>query len=101
MNTSQKCLKMRQAKAARRLASVSTPEVSEAGRAVFSGILFGYHTVRILARSDTPHAVYVEVDGRVTCSKTPRGARALLMRRLSKPLNHEPANHPQPLNREP
>lgn len=87
MDRREKCRKMREAKAAKRMASATDTEIRECGRALFDGPLFGGpHTVRILSRADTPRAVYVEVDGRLTCSKTPRGARALLMRRVSAPL---------------
>jgi hypothetical protein len=81
--TARTCRLMREAKARKRLTSACAPELTECGRAVFSGPLFGGgHVVRLLARQDTS-AVLVEVDGRLTCAKTARGARALLARRLS------------------
>jgi len=81
----EKCARMRAAKEAKRMAAGSAPDVRELGRVEFDGVLFGgKHTVRLLALSDRP-TVDIEVDGRVTCCKTPRGARALLMRRLAHP----------------
>lgn len=85
MTKSERCSKMRDAKARRRIEGGLCPEVRELGRAVFSGVLFGgEHTVRLLAISGRT-ALDVEVDGRLTCCKTQRGARALLMRRLCHP----------------
>lgn len=81
----EKCARMRAAKEAKRMAAGSAPEVKELGRVDFDGVIFGgKHVVRLLALSDRP-LIDVEVDGRVTCCKTPRGARALLMRRIAHP----------------
>jgi ribosomal protein S8E len=85
MTKAERCARMREAKARRRMALGSAPDVRELGRAVFSGVLFGgEHTVRLLGIAGRT-ALDVEVDGRVTCCKTQRGARALLMRRLAHP----------------
>lgn len=82
--SARRCRLMREAKARRRRESASALSITEVGRAVFSGALFGGgHVVRLLARSDSD-AVYVEVDGVETCAKTARGARALLMRRIAR-----------------
>jgi hypothetical protein len=74
---------MRAAKERKRILRAESAVFAEIGRAVFSGPLFGEHTVRIMSRSDAPFVCEIEVDGRVTCAKTQRGARALLMRRIA------------------
>ena len=79
-----RCRSMRDAKERKRMARSKAPVFAEIGRAVFSGPLFGAHTVRIVSRSDAPFACEIEVDGRVTAVKTQRGARALLMRRIAR-----------------
>jgi hypothetical protein len=85
MKVLEKCMKMRAAKERRRQARAETPDFAEIGRAVFDGPLFGgLHTVRVIGRSDAT-VCDIEVDGRVTCCKTQRGARALLMRRICHP----------------
>ena len=76
---------MREAKERKRLSCSDGNVVSEIGKVVFSGPLFGSHVVRLMARSDVD-AVYLEVDGRVTCAKTQRGVRAVLMRRVARGL---------------
>ncbi len=78
-----RCRRMREAKERKRMSAEGPAETTEAGRVTFSG-LFGEHTVRLLARSDDPLHVDIEVDGRTTCSRTVRGAKALLMRRIAK-----------------
>lgn len=81
--TLEKCRKMREAKERIRLARAVQAEPCVIGIVTFAGAAFGgTHVVRFVGRSDRP-TVAVEVDGRVTCVKTPRGARALLMRRIS------------------
>lgn len=77
-----KCRKMREAKERTRLALAVSVNACVIGVVTFEGAAFGgTHVVRFVGRSDRP-VVDVEVDGRVTCVKTPRGARALLMRRI-------------------
>ena len=77
-----KCRKMREAKERKRLALAVSAVPCVVGAVTFEGPAFGgTHVVRFVGRSDRP-VVDVEVDGRVTCVKTPRGARALLMRRI-------------------
>lgn len=79
----EKCRLMRAAKERKRMAASHAPEARVTGTATFDGPDFGgRHIVRIIALSDRPLRD-VEVDGRVTCAKTPRGVRALLMRRIS------------------
>ena len=80
----EKCSKMRQAKERIRLARVMAAESHVIGVVTFEGAAFGgTHVVRLVGRSDRP-AVDVEVDGRFTCAKTFRGARSLVLRRLSR-----------------
>lgn len=81
--TLEKCRKMREAKERKRLAHSECAVFAEIGRAVFSGPAFGDHTVRIISRTDAPFVCEFEVDGKATCVKTQRGARALLMRRIA------------------
>lgn len=82
--TLDKCRKMRAAKERIRLARVVDVESHVVGVVTFEGAMFGgCHVVRFVGRSDRP-VVDVEVDGRVTCVKTPRGARALVLRRFGK-----------------
>jgi hypothetical protein len=57
----------------------------ECGRVVFSGALFhGTHVVRLTCREDNINLIFLEVDGEITCAKTQRGIKAVLMRRVSK-----------------
>jgi len=84
--TLEKCRKMREAKEQKRLAHSASAVFAEIGRVVFSGPAFGNHTVRIVSRTDAPFACEIEVDGKTTCVKTQRGAKALLMRRIAKEL---------------
>lgn len=80
----EKCRKMREAKERLRLANGVATESHVIGVVTFDGAAFGgCHVVRFVGRSDRP-VVDVEVDGRVTCVKTPRGARALVLRRVEK-----------------
>jgi len=80
----EKCRKMREAKERKRLALAVAAVPCVVGVVTFAGPAFGgTHVVRFVGRSDRP-VVDVEVDGRVTCVKTPRGARALVLRRLSR-----------------
>lgn len=82
--TLERCAKMRAAKERKRLAHAEVAVFSEIGRAVFSGPLFGDHEVVIVGRSDAENMAEIMVDGRITCVKTQRGARALLMRRTAR-----------------
>lgn len=75
----------RSAKAAKREALGAVATVT-AGWVVFGGLLFGRHKVRIKCREDAPHRLYLEVDGTMTCIKSQRGTRALLMRRIAREL---------------
>ena len=85
MNKAERCRKMREAKEKRRLALAVSAAACVIGVVTFEGAAFGgTHTVRFLGRGDRP-VVDVEVDGRVTCVKTVRGAKALLMRRICRP----------------
>lgn len=80
----EKCAKMRAAKERKRMAGATEAEERVIGVVTFEGPAFGgKHTVRLVGRSDRP-VVDVEVDGRVTCARTPRGARALLLRRMAR-----------------
>lgn len=73
---------MRDAKERKRMELAVSAYECVIGVVTFEGGAFGgTHVVRLIGRSDSP-VVDVEVDGRVTCAKTPRGARALLMRRI-------------------
>jgi hypothetical protein len=82
MNRYERCQKMREAKERRRLALAVAVQPNVIAVVTFDGELFnGTHVVRFIGRADRP-VVDVEVDGRVTCVKTPRGARALLLRRM-------------------
>ena len=84
MKTADDYKRMREAKARKREALGAVLTV-ERGRAVFSGDVFGgEHTVRLTSREDAPHLLYIKVDEKLTCVKTERGARALLMRRISR-----------------
>jgi len=76
---------MRAAKERRRMEIGHSVDITEVGRVEFSGMVFGSHVVRVLARSDVK-IVYLEVDARITCAKTGRGARAVLMRRIAREL---------------
>ena len=77
--TLEKCRKMRAEKERVRLARAVAVSVNVVGVVTFEGPAFGgAHTVRFIGRSGRP-VVDVEVDGRVTCVKTPRGARAILL----------------------
>lgn len=80
----EKCRKMREAKERNRLAMAVDANPRVIGTVTFEGQMFGgTHTVRFVGRADRP-VVDVEVDGRLTCVKTPRGARALVMRRIAR-----------------
>lgn len=80
----EKCAKMRDAKERKRMELADDVTVNVIGVVTFEGGMFGgTHRVRFIGRNDRP-VVDVEVDGRVTCAKTPRGARALLMRRIGR-----------------
>ena len=75
---------MREAKDRKRLALAVSVNSCVVGVVTFNGPIFGgTHAVRFIARSDRP-VVDVEVDGRLTCVKTPRGARALVLRRIGR-----------------
>lgn len=92
--TLEKCRKMREAKERKRLALAVASVPCVIGVVTFDGAAFGgTHVVRFVGRSDRP-AVDVEVDGRVTCVKTWRGARALVLRRLSRPVFPTPGGKP-------
>ena len=74
---------MRAAKANKREALGAVLTV-ERGQVVFSGDVFGgEHSVRLTSREDAPQRIFLEVDEKLTCVKTARGARALLMRRIA------------------
>ena len=80
--TLEKCRKMREEKERIRLARAVAVSPCVIGVVTFEGAMFGgTHSVRFVGRGEGM-AVDVEVDGRVTCVKTPRGARALILRRL-------------------
>jgi hypothetical protein len=82
--TLEKCRKMREAKERKRLAMAVAVERNVIAAVTFEGPMFGgTHVVRFVGHEDRP-VVDVEVDGRVTCVKTPRGARALVMRRIAR-----------------
>jgi len=79
----EKCRKMREAKERMRLALAVPVNACVIGVVTFDGEAFGgTHIVRFVGRGDRP-VVDVEVDGVVTCAKTPRGARSLVLRRMS------------------
>lgn len=85
-----KCAHMRAAKERLRLALAVAAQETVVGVVTFEGAAFGgTHVVRFVSRSDRP-TVDVEVDGRVTCVKTPRGARALVLRRIAQTTVFEP-----------
>lgn len=80
----QKCRKMREAKERIRLARASTATASVIGTVSFDGPAFGgHHDVRLIGYPDRP-TVDIEVDGRVTAARTPRGAIALLLQRIGR-----------------
>jgi hypothetical protein len=82
-NVLEKCRKMREAKERKRLALAVSVNACVIGVVTFEGAAFGgTHVVRFVGRGDRP-VVDVEVDGIVTCAKTPRGARSLVLRRMS------------------
>ena len=75
---------MREAKARKRLQYGCAPGMVEVGRVEFDGPLFGgKHSVVLMARTDAD-AVDLMVDGTLTCTRTARGVRALLMRRIAR-----------------
>lgn len=90
-NTLDRCARMREAKERRRqelCATTASPNVC--GTVTFEGPAFGgHHTVRLIAAGDATH-VLLEVDGRLTCSKTIRGARSLILRRISRLITPTP-----------
>lgn len=82
MTKAEKCARMRAGKARNREALGAVATVC-AGWAVFGGPLFGRHRVELRCREDAPHALALFVDKKLTCSKTPRGVRSLIARRIS------------------
>ena len=75
---------MREAKNRKREALGAVATI-ECGRVEFSGALFrGRHVARLTCREDNGDLVFMEVDGKMTCAKTLRGVKALLMRRVAK-----------------
>lgn len=93
-NTLDRCARMREAKERLRqklYGPDATPNVC--GTVTFEGPAFGgRHAVRLLAAGDATH-VLLEVDGRLTCSKTVRGARSLILRRISRLITPTPETH--------
>lgn len=84
MNKWERCKRMRDAKARKRMERPFELGVAEIGRVTFDGDAFGgKHVVRLLLPLGRP-CVDVEVDGKVTGAKTLRGVRALLMRRVGR-----------------
>jgi len=80
----EKCAKMRAAKERRRMERAAGTEAAVVGTVTFSGPVFhGEHSVRLLAWHDRP-VVDLEVDGRVTCARTPRGARRAVLERIAR-----------------
>ena len=84
MDKWERCKRMREAKARKRMERPHELGVVEIGRVTFEGAAFGgKHEVRMLLPMGRP-CVDVVVDGKVTCAKTLRGVSALLMRRIAK-----------------
>lgn len=84
MDKWERCKRMREAKARKRMETPYELGVVEIGRATFEGAAFnGKHVVRLIVPMGRP-CVDVEVNGVVTGAKTMRGVKALLMRRVAK-----------------